>query len=230
MKKADEQKYTFEEFCDIMLELRGEHGCPWDRAQTHESLVPCMLEETYEVVDAIGRLHTEEAWDNLCEELGDVLMQVVFHGQLAEEEGRFSLEDIIDGISRKMIHRHPHVFGTTPVQETDWEALKRMEHGERTFQEELEAVPRAMPALMRTSKVLKKLDKEYRLKPDPQESLQHVLDRLKILQSEEDAKNQEDAVGEAFLYLCDYARLKGMNSEILLGKSLEKLVKSDKIP
>ena len=106
-----DQKYTFEQFCGIIRELRGENGCPWDKVQTHESLIPCMIEEAYEAVDGIKTLQEGKGWDSLCEELGDVLMQVIFHSQLAEEEGYFTFEDVVDGISRKMIHRHPHVFG-----------------------------------------------------------------------------------------------------------------------
>lgn len=105
-----EKKYTYEEFLQIIKRLRAEDGCPWDRAQTHESLKPCMLEEAYEVVEAIDQKDEE----NLKEELGDVLLQVVMHAQIAEEENWFDMADIVDGIASKMVSRHPHIFEMHP--------------------------------------------------------------------------------------------------------------------
>ena len=107
-----EKQYTFEEFCDIIRRLRAPDGCPWDRAQTHGSLKQCMLEEAAEAAAAIRIYENTGDDSNLKEELGDVLMQVVMHSQIAREEGRFDVQDVISGISRKMIRRYPHVFGT----------------------------------------------------------------------------------------------------------------------
>ncbi|MGI6095736.1 MAG: MazG family protein [Lachnospiraceae bacterium] len=128
--------YTFEELKDIIRTLRGENGCPWDRAQTHESLIPCMLEEADEVVQGIHILTETKDWENLCEELGDVLLQVLLHSQIAEEEGLFTLDDVIQGLSEKMIRRHPHVFGNADAQSPEaallsWEEVKRREKEER---------------------------------------------------------------------------------------------------
>ena len=107
MEKAD----TFDSVMDIVRTLRGENGCPWDRVQTHESLERCMIEETYEAVEGIHILRDTGDGENLCEELGDVVFHVAFHSVLAEEEGLFTAEDVFKGICKKMIHRHPHVFG-----------------------------------------------------------------------------------------------------------------------
>lgn len=123
------EKYTYEQLLGIIAELRGEHGCPWDKAQTHESMIPCLRDECEEVVEAIEKRDDE----NLCEELGDVLLQVLLHARIAEEEGRFSMSDIVDGLAQKMIRRHPHVFGDAPQAQTaeeglaNWKAIKEQE-------------------------------------------------------------------------------------------------------
>ena len=120
--------YSYEDFLEIMRLLRAPGGCPWDREQTHESLKPCLTEECEEVLQAIDNKDDE----NLCEELGDVLLQVLMHSQIAEEEGRFTIDDVINEISRKMIRRHPHVFGnghagTSAEVLLNWEEIKKAE-------------------------------------------------------------------------------------------------------
>lgn len=123
------EKYTYEQLVDIIAELRSDYGCPWDRAQTHESMIKCLYDECDEVVEAIKNKDDE----NLCEELGDVLLQVLLHAQIAREEGRFTIEDVVDGLARKMIRRHPHVFGDAPKAQTEkeglamWKAIKEQE-------------------------------------------------------------------------------------------------------
>lgn len=121
-------KKAFEDFVQVIAQLRGPDGCPWDQEQTHKSLKPCLVEESGEVLDAIDN----EDDENLCEELGDVLLQVVMHAQIASEEGRFSIDDVIQGVTDKMIRRHPHVFGDkkaiTPEEGlTLWETIKKQE-------------------------------------------------------------------------------------------------------
>jgi tetrapyrrole methylase family protein/MazG family protein len=136
----------------IMATLRSPEGCPWDREQTHQSLRPFLLEETYETLEAIDEV--EEGDDQgLCEELGDLLLQIVFHAQLADERGAFDLEDVIVGIVEKMRRRHPHVFGDESIDNADavherWNAIKKNE-GKTLFG----GVPRSLPALMRAQKV-----------------------------------------------------------------------------
>ena len=123
------EKYTYEQLVDVIAELRSDHGCPWDRAQTHESMIKCLRDECEEVVEAINN-HDDE---NLCEELGDVLLQVLLHAQIAKEEGRFTIADVVDGLAKKMIRRHPHVFGDAPQAATPeeglamWKAIKEKE-------------------------------------------------------------------------------------------------------
>ena len=127
------ERYTYEQLLEIIAELHSDHGCPWDRAQTHESMIKCLYDECDEVVEAIKNKDDE----NLCEELGDVLLQVLLHAQIAAEEGRFTMADVVDGIARKMVRRHPHVFGNAPMAQSEeeglanWEAVKAMEKEEK---------------------------------------------------------------------------------------------------
>lgn len=122
------KKYSYEDFLEIIARLRAPGGCPWDIKQTHDSLRECLLEESGEVIEAIDNKDDE----NLCEELGDVLLQVVMHAQIAAEEGRFTMDDVIQGISEKMVRRHPHVFGDAKVNSVEegldlWNSIKEQE-------------------------------------------------------------------------------------------------------
>ncbi len=124
--------YSYTQLLDIIAELRSDHGCPWDRAQTHESMIPCLRDECEEVVQAIE----EKDMENLCEELGDVLLQVLLHAQIAKEEGLFSIEDVVNGLAEKMVRRHPHVFGkeeyiSEEQNKLRWEEIKRAEREEK---------------------------------------------------------------------------------------------------
>ncbi|MCI8598869.1 MAG: MazG family protein [Lachnospiraceae bacterium] len=123
-----EKRYSYEELLSIVAELRSDHGCPWDKAQTHESMIKCLREESEEVIQAIENNDDE----NLCEELGDVLLQVLMHSQIAAEDKRFTIEDVVDMLAKKLVRRHPHVFGDqkalTPEEGlASWEAVKRQE-------------------------------------------------------------------------------------------------------
>lgn len=130
----EDRKYTLEDFVDIVATLRGENGCPWDKEQTHESLEKCLRDECEEVIEAIEKKDD----DNLCEELGDVLLQVVMHSQIATEEGRFTLEDVIDGVAKKMVRRHPHVFAGVKLETEEerlamWNSIKKQEKEEKNL-------------------------------------------------------------------------------------------------
>ena len=125
--------YTFDDLVRVIAELRSDHGCPWDRAQTYESLKQCLADEAQEVFDAVDHKDME----NLCEELGDVLLQVVLNSQIAAEEGAFSIDDVVDGVCQKMIRRRPHVFGGAKVESEEeglalWNAIKAQEKAEKS--------------------------------------------------------------------------------------------------
>ena len=153
-------KYNVQDLVDIVKVLRAPGGCQWDAQQTHESIRRNFLEEAYEVAEAIDQQSTE----HLQEELGDVLLQVVFHTSIEEEEGRFNLDDVANGVCQKLIFRHPHVFGDVTVSSTgeilaNWEELKKKEKGQDTQADAVDAVARSLPALWRAEKVQKKAAK-----------------------------------------------------------------------
>lgn len=147
----DKELYTADDLVAIIALLRDpQKGCPWDKVQTHQSIRMNFLEEAYEAVDAIDL----EDSHLLCEELGDVMMQVAFHAQIEQEAGHFTWQQVCDGVCRKLIERHPHIFGgDTSIK--DWDALKNKEKGRLTLQDDLASVPQALPALMRAAKLQK---------------------------------------------------------------------------
>lgn len=152
-----DKAYSFDEFIDIIRRLRAKDGCPWDREQTHESLRKCLIEECYEVIEAINNKDS----DNLCEELGDVLLQVAMHSLIAEEKDEFTISDVIAEESQKMIRRHPHVFENAQLESSEevlknWEDIKSKEREYVNPKHELEKIPRAFPSNIRAEKVLKK--------------------------------------------------------------------------
>lgn len=151
------EKYGFADLVEITRLLRAPGGCPWDIEQTHKSIRNCMIEEAYEAVEAIDTANP----DLLREELGDVLFQVVFHAQIEADTGGFTVEDVVNDICLKMIHRHPHVFSGSEVSGTEdvlrrWERIKTEEKQRKTLSSRLRAVPPMLPALMRAAKVVKK--------------------------------------------------------------------------
>ena len=151
-----EKTTNFEELVRVMKRLRAPEGCPWDREQTHSSLKPYMLEEVYEALEAIDAEDDSE----LCKELGDVLLQVVFHAQIAEEEDRFTIEDVAGAIVEKLVRRHPHVFADAEVDSTEhvianWEEIKKQERRDAGQQNpsHLDGIPKSLPALMRAQRM-----------------------------------------------------------------------------
>ena len=154
------ERYGYEDLLEIMRLLRAPGGCPWDREQTHASIRRNFLEETCEAVEAIDQQDPV----GLCEELGDVLMQVVFHAQIEQEQGGFTMADVIDGVCKKLVYRHPHVFGSVQVENsaevlTNWEMLKRTEKGQRSTADAVDAVAKTLPALWRAEKMQSKAAK-----------------------------------------------------------------------
>jgi tetrapyrrole methylase family protein/MazG family protein len=153
-------RYDFSDLMHIVRILRAPGGCPWDRAQTHESIRRNFIEETCEAVEAID--NGDPAL--LCEELGDVLMQVALHSEMSEESGDFTIDDVTDGVCKKLIFRHPHVFGDLSAPDAEqavanWDKLKRVEKGQETYTETLTSVARTLPALWRAEKIQKKAAK-----------------------------------------------------------------------
>ena len=229
----EEKRYTLDDFVEVMKALRGENGCPWDRVQTHESLRMDMLEEAYEAANAIDN----NDMPNLCEELGDVLMQVVFHARIEEEKGEdaaFTLEDVIRGIGEKMVYRHPHVFGNgevkadTPEQVlVNWEELKKVEKDTKTQTAVMQSVPEALPALIRARKVQKKAADVGFDFPVTEDAFKKVYEELQEL--EEAAKTAENAdmeeeFGDLLFALVNISRFLKINPEFALTKAIKKFI------
>ena len=201
--------YTAEQLLQVIRILRDpENGCPWDKVQTHASIRMNFLEEAYEAVDAID-LDDPEL---LREELGDVLMQVVFHAQIEREAGRFTFDEVCDGVCRKLIDRHPHIFGGDDSIK-DWDSLKNKEKGRLTLQDDLDSVPKALPALMRAAKLQKRAARGgVTVTTDPAE-LETLARRV------EAGDNAEAALGELLFKTAALARLAGLDPEQALHQS-----------
>ena len=153
-------RYDWEDLLEITRLLRAPGGCPWDMEQTHQSIRRNFLEETYETLDALDRDDPHA----MCEELGDVLMQVALHAQMETERGRFTMADVVDGVAKKLVYRHPHVFGSAQADTSEevlvnWEVLKRAEKGQRSTADAIESVPHTLPALWRAEKISAKTAK-----------------------------------------------------------------------
>lgn len=230
--------FTFQELQAIVSTLRGDHGCPWDKAQTHESIKITTLEEAYEVNQAVTDLTETNNPSNLKEELGDLLLQIMLHSQIAEENAEFTLEEVIDGIARKMIRRHPHVFSqksyaSLEEQQADWDAIKKQEHGNTISpQEELSQIPAAFPALVRSQKTAKKAMEYGFLSPEQEDIFKAMLESIVSLQISAANPDDQEAftskLGKALFSITWLAAKYGIPSEIALTKETEEFIKKQK--
>lgn len=228
-----DKKYTYEEFLDIIKMLRSENGCPWDKVQTHESLKPCMMEEAAELLASIRIYGQTGNPENMLEELGDVLLQVVMHAQIAAEEGLFTMEDVVDEVSRKMVRRHPHVFGTGSADTPDevlvnWEEIKKEEKKDKDWVESpLKEIPKELPALTRAAKVLKKIDKYYEKGNTYDQdvaALQEAVDALKSCKPNAYDKELSDIMAGMLMRLSDIARIGKISQEQVLTDKIDDLI------
>jgi MazG family protein len=217
----------FERLLDIMRRLRGPSGCPWDREQTPTSLKPFLIEEAYEVLEAIEAGQP----DALREELGDLLFQVVFHAQVAAERGDFTMADVLASVVDKMVTRHPHVFGDVRVETSgqalaQWEAIKQEEaktHGRR--RSVVDGVPRALPALLRAQRIQSKASRVKFDWPDAQAAWTKVEEEIQEAAAAlggEDRARFEEELGDALFSLVNVARLSAFDAEDALHRAIEK--------
>ena len=219
--------YGVKDLEEIVRLLRAPGGCPWDREQTHQSLRRGMLEEAYEVVEAIDQGSPE----HLKEELGDVLLQVVFHADIERDAGRFDLDAVADGICKKLIYRHPHVFGDVQVSGTgevlsNWEELKRREKGQATNTDALEAVARSLPALWRAEKVQKKAAKAGFDWPEVSGALDKLSEELAELRAAVAAgTNVEEELGDLLFSAVNVARFVKTDPEEALSSACDKFIR-----
>lgn len=212
----------------IMHRLRAPGGCPWDAEQTHESIVPNLIEETYETVDTIQRGDLE----HLKEELGDLLLQVVFHSEIAKEAGHFDLNDVARGISEKLVRRHPHVFAKSAADTTDavlqqWDAIKRTEKGDQ-MKPYLHGVGKGLPALIRATKLQKKAAKVGFDWPDEAGVLAKIREELQELHAALDEENPiavEDELGDLMFSVVNLVRFRKIDAEVLMANANRKFEK-----
>lgn len=222
------KRYDFEDLLNVMKRLRSENGCPWDKEQTHESLKRYLIEESYEVIDAIDN----KDFEGLCEELGDVLFQVVFHSEIAEENEKFNIHDVIDGVTAKMINRHTHVFGDAVCETSsdvlvNWENIKREEKNIKSYTDGLKAIPKSLPALMRSYKIQEKA-KEVGFDWDKiDDAVLKVHEELQefeeVYKSQEKGKIIEE-LGDLLFAVVNTARFLNINPEFALTKTIEKFI------
>lgn len=221
-------EHGFEKLREIIKVLRSENGCPWDREQTHNSLKPCILEEAAEVAASIRIYEKTNDDSNMKEELGDVLLQVMMHSRIAEEESRFSVDDVIDGICEKMIRRHPHVFGDLELSNSGqvletWEEIKQKEKQNQPFAKSpLKEIPIELPSLTRACKVQKKADKLYDTSKSAKDSIEAVKEALNQLDSNDN--NYYDEIGEILFNCANIARLYKVDPEQALTDKIEDLI------
>lgn len=214
---------NLERLIEIIDILRSENGCSWDRAQTHYTLRRNMLEEAYEAVDAID----DNDAKHLKEELGDVLLQVVLHAQIAKEENEFNIEDVAKGISDKLVHRHPHVFGDVKVSSTDeildnWEKLKKEEKPHRTSV--MDGISKAQAALMSAQKISKKAVKVGFEWPDEKSLYDCVQSEIKEFQEANTPEDKEEELGDILFAIVNLARWNKIDAEQALLKANKKFM------
>ena len=220
------KNYNFEDLVVIVSILRGEGGCPWDIEQTHKSIRDDLIEETYEVIEAID---TDDS-ALLREELGDVLLQIVFHSGIETDAGVFTIDDVCDEICKKMIVRHPHVFGDTVVKNTsdvlkNWESIKSNEKQRNTVTDKLNAIPKQLPALMRATKVGSKASCfDFADTDSVISKLDEEVSELKTAISHNDRDNVYEEIGDLLLTVTSLCRKLDINAERALNDATTKFI------
>ncbi len=221
-------RYTIDDLVEIVSLLRSPDGCPWDKEQNHASIRSELIEETYEVIEAIDRNNPAL----LREELGDLLLQVVFHAQIEREQNHFTFDDVCTEICEKMILRHPHVFDTVQADTTEqvlknWDTIKENSKNQTTRLQTLEDVAKTLPALMRAQKVYKRASKsnlEFLEQPELLIQMQESLDALSHALSLEDTKQIADALGSLLLCCAGIAQQAGLQAEQVMTDTIESFI------
>jgi len=229
MNGKNEQDNAFRKLVGLMAALRGPEGCPWDRKQTPESLKPFLVEECYEVVDALD----EGRPDKIKEELGDLLFQILFHARIAEEQGHFSIDDVITAIHEKMIRRHPHVFGDEKLATdkevlANWEEIKKKEKGHEDRKSVLEGVPKELPSLLRAHRLQERAARvgfDWNHLNEALPKLDEEIAEFKESLKEENAGKIEEELGDLFFTLVNISRFLGVNPDEALRKTISKFIR-----
>jgi len=220
------KRFSVDDLRAVMRLLRSKDGCPWDQEQTHESLLPNLLEESFEFIEAAR----EADHEHMCEELGDVLLQVIFHAVIAAQCGEFDLHDVTTAITAKLIERHPHVFGTVKAATAsqvleNWEKIKRRQRGIETVSDAMDNVSKGLSAAMRASKVQHKAAKVGFDFPDAKSALKKVTEEYEeILQCIDQNENPEEELGDLLFSAVNVCRLCGVNPDIALYAAVNKFI------
>ncbi|MCC5426297.1 bifunctional methyltransferase/pyrophosphohydrolase YabN [Clostridium botulinum] len=226
--KVSNNNYDFMDLLDIMDKLRGEDGCPWDKEQTHVSLKKYLIEESYEVIEAIDNKDV----DMLIEELGDVLLQVVFHSQIGKEDGFFEIKDVIQFICDKMINRHPHVFADLEINNSsevleNWDKIKSKEQGTETYTDSIRHIAKTLPALMRADKVQKKAAKVGFDWDNIEDAMKKIIEEYKEIEDVYKSKNKVkilEEIGDLLFSVVNVARFLDIDPENALNYSIDKFI------
>ena len=226
--KMDRKRKTLRDLMEIMDTLRSPSGCPWDHKQTHETLKPYLVEESWEVVDAINKGDPQ----HLAEELGDLLFQVAFHASIGSSFDEFTMGDIVSGITNKMIRRHPHVFSrenhqSSAFSEAEWDRIKQKEQGILSYTESLNAVSPALPSLCYAQKVIRKIQTASVSNEESSESfiLSSLLNQIKKMQ-DTPFNERKNLLGKALFFCVALARQYGIDSEVELHEFVQKVIES----
>ena len=217
------ERYDINDLLRIMEILRSENGCPWDREQDHKSIRKDFLEEVYEVCEAIDLDDSEL----MKEELGDVLLQVVFHARIEEEKGHFAFADSVNDVCQKLIIRHPHVFGDVTVADSgevlkNWNDIKQQTKGQETYTETLRGVCTALPALMRAQKIGKRAQRAGLDFPDAEAALESLESEIAEVRATKTPENEAEELGDMLFAAVNAVRLKGYDAEELLTRATDK--------
>ncbi|MBQ3094269.1 MAG: nucleoside triphosphate pyrophosphohydrolase [Clostridia bacterium] len=223
------ERYTTDDLLAIMKALRSPEGCPWDREQTHRSIRTSLIEEAHETIEAID--NGDDA--GLCEELGDVLLQVVFHAEMAAEDGRFSYDDVVDGICKKLVVRHPHVFGEVKADNAadvlkTWDAIKRRQKGDAAQSTLLRHLPRTLPALMRAAKVqdrARRVGFDWPSVDGALTALDSERDELREAMASGDATRIEEEFGDLLFSAVNVSRFIDVEAETALVAATDKFIR-----
>ncbi len=224
-ESLNSQLSAFNKLCEIVAKLRAPGGCPWDREQTHESLLPALIEEAYEVAGAVRASDDP----NFREELGDLLLLIVMHAEIAREAGRFNIDDVLSGVRKKLIRRHPHVFGESDARDSgavlkQWESIKR---AEKTGKHYLDGLPAALPALMRAQKAQSKAARvnfDWAVVSDVIAKVEEEHSELKQAIASGDEQSIEDEVGDLLFAVVNLARKCKLDAESMLQTATDKFV------
>jgi len=211
------ERYDFDDLCALVAFLRSENGCPWDHVQTHASIRRNLLEEAYEACEGID---LDDA-PLMKEEFGDVLLQAVFHVSIEEDAGRFTMEDVIDGVCKKLVFRHPHLFAGVKTEDWDWEEMKKQEKGVETQTQVLDSVARSLPALIRAEKLNSKLMKMGYAWSDPAAAVEYARSALSDLPHADDPVK---ALGSALFALTGACKALGLEAEEALHAAAQDVI------